>query len=751
LELDGVGFRQNMVVMIDLLIVFFSVHSGGGWLHMQTVFSFLFGCLMAVGMQDVAASDWTHWRGPGQDGVSPEKGLVSKWSLAGENLLWHANFIGRSTPIVVGGKVYVIGRTGKGITEQEHIACFDAKSGKLLWEKKFNVWHSTIPFNRLGWASLGADGETGHVYAHLVSGLFICFDGNGTILWVRSLTEEFNRFSGYGGRLHTPIVDGDLVLISMGNRGWANRPPSHRYMAFDKRTGETIWMSEPGGGNQVDLTVYSTPVATTINGTRAFVAGNGNGGVFAFKAATGETIWGFPFSERGLNTSPVVVNNRVYATHSEENVGGTKLGSVVCLDATTGKQIWRKDGMTVGYASPAVHNGRVYVIDNSANVHCLDAETGKHYWEQNIGTVGRGSPTWADGKLYVTEVNGGFQILKVNDTGAEVLDKKQINMPDSVHAEIFSSVAVAYGRIYLATEAGLYCLGDKKAPFKVTPSPFTKHERAPQGATPASILAIPAEATLAPGEVLPLRVQAYDKLGRLIGPVDAQWSLNGLEGKVDGGQFEPSKIGQGGYVVAKLGDLVGQSWVRVVPNAPWTEDFENVDVGKNPLHWVWGGRGFVVEEKEGNKVLAKPPAARGLDRADLYVGPPDMRGYTIQADVMGTKNRRRLPDLGLIANRYMLDMQGIHQRLEVRSWSSDLRMRQFIDFKWDVDVWYTMKMKVDIEEGKAIVRGKVWKKGETEPNAWTIEVEDPLPVYEGSPGLYGYSPATIYFDNVKVW
>ena len=128
-----------------------------------------------------------------------------------------------------------------------------------------------------------------------------------------------------------------------------------------------------------------------------------------------------------------------------------------------------------------------------------------------------------------------------------------------------------------------------------------------------------------------------------------------------------------------------------------------------------------------------------------------MKGYTIQTDLIGTKNRRRLPDLGLVANRYLLDMQGIHQRLEVRSWSSDLRMRKYVDFKWDVDVWYTMKMKVDIEDGKAIVRGKAWKRDEAEPDAWTIEVEDPLPVHEGSPGLYGYSPATIYFDNVKVW
>ena len=65
--------------------------------------------------------------------------------------------------------------------------------------------------------------------------------------------------------------------------------------------------------------------------------------------------------------------------------------------------------------------------------------------------------------------------------------------------------------------------------------------------------------------------------------------------------------------------------------------------------------------------------------------------------------------------------------------------------------WYTAKMKVDIEGDKAIIRGKVWKTGDPEPNAWSIEAEDPLPIREGSPGLYGYSPAVIYYDNVKVW
>ena len=53
---------------------------------------------------------------------------------------------------------------------------------------------------------------------------------------------------------------------------------------------------------------------------------------------------------------------------------------------------------------------------------------------------------------------------------------------------------------------------------------------------------------------------------------------------------------------------------------------------------------------------------------------------------------------------------------------------------------------------------KVWRRDEPEPDAWSIEVIDPCPNVEGSPGLYGYSKgtsaakpgATIYYDNYRV-
>ena len=203
--------------------------------------SLLFICLvLIIAPMHAIANDWPTWRGPNQDGTSAETGLVSTWSVEGENLLWEAEFVGRSTPIVLNDRVYVIGRVGEGITQQERVACFDAKTGELLWNHEFNVFHTTISFNRVGWTSLAGDPETGNIYAHGVQGLFFCFDKDGNILWSRSLTEEYGRISGYGGRVHTPIIAGDLVVVSylkfrMG-RASRDTPPLLRFRQTYRRT-----------------------------------------------------------------------------------------------------------------------------------------------------------------------------------------------------------------------------------------------------------------------------------------------------------------------------------------------------------------------------------------------------------------------------------------------------------------------------------------------------------------------------------
>jgi outer membrane protein assembly factor BamB len=658
------------------------------------------------------------------------------------------------------GRVCANGRVGEGIDRQEMVACFDAETGKRLWEHRFNVYQTTVPWTRVGWANVTGDPETGYIYVQGVGGLFFCLDSqDGRVVWMRNLIEELGFMEGYGGRTQTSAIDENRVVITFSNTSWGSQAkPLHRTFAFDKRTGESIWISTPGTF-QMDKNTQSTPSIAVIDGQRLVIHGNGDGSIYALQARTGEKVWGFGLSKRGINTSVLVEGDTVYSAHSEENLDEGTMGRVVAIDATGSGDItkthekWRVP-LGAGFSSPAYSEGTLYVLDNSANLHALDAATGEESWEHSLGTVGKSSPVLADGKLYATEVNGRFHILEIDGGGADSLDVEVISLPSGRYAEIYGSPAIAYGRIYFTTEEGIYCLGDPGKAFEVVASPprDLQEDPTPATASPAILRVMPAEIQIAIAETADFRVESFDSKGRSLGSSPAEWSLEGLLGTLSDGRFTPEAVSgsQAGYIVAKIGELQAKARVRVIAPLPLHEDFESTEVGSRPGYFLaYVGR-FAVEDKAGNKVLAKGPSPIKIHRHITFLGSQEDSGYTIQADLMGSQDGRKLADLGLINSGYTLDLMGNHQRLEIRSWASALRMAERVDFEWQPGIWYRMKLRVDADEDGALIRGKVWPKSQPEPEEWQITAEDPLPIRQGSPGLYGYSPTPVYFDNVKV-
>ena len=87
---------------------------------------------------------------------------------------------------------------------------------------------------------------------------------------------------------------------------------------------------------------------------------------------------------------------------------------------------------------------------------------------------------------------------------------------------------------------------------------------------------------------------------------------------------------------------------------------------------------------------------------------------------------------------------------KIQSWAAELRIDETVEFPWEANVWYSLKLRVDIEDDRALVRGKVWQQGTPEPSDWTISTEDPQPIRTGSPGLIAYSPIDVFVDNVRV-
>src|ERR1044071_4392425 len=670
----------------------------------------------------VVAGDWAGLRGPAGDDISTEKKLPAKWSPTGENLAGRAPYGGRSAPIVMGDHVYLQNIAGKGETEQERVMCFNADTGKLLWEHKFNVYLSDVPPHRVGWASPVGDPTTGNIYVFGVGGNLIGLNREGKVLWERSLGEEFGLLTTHGGRTVSPLIDGDLVIVSGVTFQWGQHGRgSHRFMAFDKKTGETMWISAPGG-RPYDTT-YAPPIIANVNGTRLLIQGGSDGFVYAIKPQTGEPVWKIEISKRGLNTGVVVHNNLAILTHSEENLDSSEMGMMLAVDAGSKGEIkkdqikWSTYGWQGGFSSPVLDGDRMYQLDNSANIAAFDVNTGKQLWIKNLGTIQKASPVFADGKLYVGTENGKFFILKPSATGCEILSEVQLGT-EALPEQIIGSVAIANGRVYIVSDSGLYCIGKKTTVSHHQPAPVEGLPNPSREATFVQV--VPTELILKPGDKVNFRVRLFDDKGQFIREEgSATWSLDQLKGTVANGQFTVSNdaITQAGLVKAQVGNLSGSASVRVFPPLPWSENFDSMAVDSVPSTWVNATLKFKVRDMNGNKVLVKTTEGSSLlSRARAYFGPSDWSNYTIEADVNALQKRRQQGDAGVMAQRYGLVLFGNSQTLHIESWQPEIKRTVSIPFEWKPDTWYRMKLEVqNLPDGTVRARGKVWLATDTEP------------------------------------
>jgi outer membrane protein assembly factor BamB len=635
--------------------------------------------------------------------------------------------------------------------------CLDANSGKTIWQYRFNVYGSDVPPHRVGWASPVVDPATERIYVLGVCGTFLCLDRNGKLLWEHPLAEEFGQVTTHGGRTNTPIIFENLVVASGITASWGNQGRGgHRYIAFDKMTGDIVWVAQPGG--QPYDTTYTTPVVAEIGEKTLLLDGGADGGIYALKARTGEKVWSLPFSKRGINTAIVTDGKWVYASHGEENLDTAVMGRIVALDPTLSGDIsktgekWRLDGITVSYSSPALANGRIYAVDNGANLFCVDAATGKELWKQNLGTIQKASPVYADGKIYVGTENGKFFILKPGDKDCQVLDVDDLSK-GAGDEEVIASAAVARGRVYLVSTKATYCIGSKQRAPAPTPPPASAPRAAAGSGATTFVQVVPAELMVAPGKEVSFKARSFDAAGNFIREEKATWSLAGLQGNISPeGKFSSPKGPQGGEVRAAVGGVTGTARVRVIPPLPWTEDFESVAPGNVPVYWAGVAGKYQVRDVEGNKVMVKLANEQSLlRRCRSYMGSSNLSNYTMEADVLGIEKRRQMPDIGITAQRYALILSGNSQKLWIESWQPETKRSRSVSFQWKPNVWYRMKIRVEnTPAGKALVRGKVWLRESPEPDAWTIEREDPIPNLQGSPGLFAYAHNEIYYDNIKV-
>ncbi len=717
----------------------------------------------AQGPGQVAVGDWPEARGPNRDGISKETGLIEKWALNGQNFLWRAPYGGRSAPIVMGNRVYVQNPSGRGTDLQERVMALDADSGKVVWEYKFNIFQSDVPPHRVGWASPAADPDTGNIYALGVGATVIALSRDGKLLWNRSIGEEFAAFTTHGGRTMSPLIDGDLVIVSAAISSWgtmANR--GHRFVALDKRTGDIVWVATPGG-RPYD-TAYALPLIATINGLRLLICGTGDGAIHAMKPQTGERVWSYVASKRAINTGVVVSGTSVIVSHGDENLDSSELGMIAAIDGSQTGDIkttkWAVKGDQFGFSSPIVDGTHVYQMENGGRLKAFDLNTGHELWRQSLGTIQKAPIVMADGKIYLGTESGKFFIVRPLADKAEVLS--EVELPKSlddnagqsvgIPEPVFGGVAISRGRVFFVSTGAVYAIGPrtpKAATGIAAPPAVEKGDGAPTW-----VQVSPTELVLKPGQTVKLHAKLFDAKGRFLREEPAQWSLQGLKGTVADGSFTAATdpVDQAGTIKATVGAISGEARARVARPLPYTETFDGYADGAVPAGWVNAVAGkFSVTTLDGQKVLTKAADNTIFKRVRAFIGPVDWSNYTFEADVRGTTRRRQMTDIGITAQRYSLVLYGNSQQLKIEPWEPETQRSATVPFTWKADTWYHLKLRVEnTPDGKVRARGKAWEAGQPEPAAWTIDKTDPIGNHNGAPGFFVDAEFGAYLDNLKI-
>ena len=410
-----------------------------------------------------SAGDWGQWRGPYSNGASDEVNLPEKLSPA-ENMLWCVDLPGHGagTPIVSGDRVFV-GSVDKK-TDKLVAICVGRKEGKIAWQRDVGMNFPRHGMNDMASPSAISDGKS--VYFTYGTGDLAAFDVEGNTLWARNLQKDHGGFNMqflygsspllYRARLYIQVIHRDRPYS-----GRATGKPAESYLlAIDPATGKDLWkhirVTDAQGEAKES---YGTPLAYEGAGRNEVVI-VGADSVTSHDPETGTELW------RCDGWNPTHINHlrmvpSVTAAGDLFIVCTPKvMGHVLAIrpggsgDITGTHLAWRNKELTSDVCNPLYYRNDLYVLDGDfkKGLSCLDAKTGARKWFTPLssGTVFRTSPTGADGKIYIMNEAAEVWILSAAD--GKIISKTSLVTEGPARA----SISVAQGCVFVHTGNKLY-------------------------------------------------------------------------------------------------------------------------------------------------------------------------------------------------------------------------------------------------------------------------------------------------------
>lgn len=353
------------------------------------------------------AEDSPQWRGPRRDAVWHETGLLESFPPEGLRVLWRVPIgTGFSSPCIVEGKVYVTDSRVTRTNACENVHCLNATTGKTIWTHTYDVeypeWGANPdhPFGPHATPVIAA----GRIYTlGRMSDLLCLHASTGQVLWRNNLPKQYKTKEDLRGFSCSPVIDGKLVIIAIA------KSPQASIVAFDKDSGRQVWEALD------EIPSNSSPLVITAAGRRQVI-------VWAYKSvaaldpATGKILW-----RQNINTGPA------YTVATPVWKGEQLLLSGLMLKLNTNQPgasiVWPEELKPSRIAlsdtsTPLIQDGLVFSPTSKGQLLCLDATTGKQLWQAD-----QVSESKSGASMHMTSVPSIRGVLLFTDRGDLILSR----------------------------------------------------------------------------------------------------------------------------------------------------------------------------------------------------------------------------------------------------------------------------------------------------------------------------------------
>lgn len=414
---------------------------------------------LLIGLWSLAATtraDWPQFRGPWGNGLATAPGETN-----GLPLVWSENnhvkwktpipYKGWSTPAIMDGKVWLTTATPDG-TDYFAI-CVDAGSGKILFNEKLFHCDKPEPLGNPinGYASPSPAIEHDRVFIHFGSYGTACLDSqSGKTIWRR----EDLACRHFRGPASSPVIFENSLILTLDGIDL-------QYVtALDKATGKTLWTTNRttvwndlnSDGKPIDggdfRKAFSTPLIVDANGKKQMLS-VGARSAYSYDPYTGKELWKIHYEGFSNAAMPSYANGLAFIV---TGFGKTELWAVRADgqgDVTDTRVAWKVTKQVPRMPSPLLVAGLIYMPNEGGNLTCLEAATGKEVWKHKLDGHFSASPIFADGRVYNCNEEGKTIVIKA---GREF----EVLAENSLDSGLMASPAASGKALYLRTKTHLY-------------------------------------------------------------------------------------------------------------------------------------------------------------------------------------------------------------------------------------------------------------------------------------------------------